>query len=417
MRSHFLALALLAVLVIIVYLPPLATQPLIQDDYPNIEQARLFGQPGGWSAMLADPVFRYRATFWVMTEWLDRLGGSAAPAFYFGAIALHVAAVWLVYALGAWRIIGWRVAAAAAAFFAVAESHQEAVMWYSAAAESLMFVFGVLSVWCWIRFLERPRAFGWYAAALAAFVLALASKESAVVFAALLLLPLWSVPNGRVRLLSWLPFAALAAADVWLIYGGRTVSFRFRDGSFSLDAPVWITWPVSYLRLLWPWALLGLAAIWLLRDRRWRGLIQVAAAWIGLALAPYSFLTYMHRVPSRQVYLASLGAAWIAATGFEALRARRRSTALALAVIAAGVNIGYIWTKKRAQFRERAAPTEAVIALARKAPGAIYMRCYPDARIVAEAAVRMRTGKPAQMLIWPPAARDARAVDFCWSGR
>jgi len=417
MRSHAAALVLLGALAIVVYLPALATQPLIQDDYPNIETARLYAQPNGWSAMLADPVFRYRATFWVTTEWLDRLGGSAALGFYLGAIALHVAAVWLVYALGAWRLVGWRVAASAAAFFAVAESHQEAVMWYSATAESLMFVFGVLSVWCWIRFLERPRAFVWYAAALAAFVLALASKESAVIFAALLLLPLWSVPNARARLLYWLPFAALAAGDAGLIYGGRAVSFRFQDGSFSLRAPVWITWPVSYLRLLWPWGLLALAAIWLLRDRRWRGLIPVAAAWIGLALAPYSFLTYMHRVPSRQVYLASLGAAWIAAAGFEAVRARRRSVATALAAIVLCVNIGYIWTKKRAQFRERAAPTEAVVALARKTPGAIYMRCYPDARIVAEAAVRMRTGKPARMLIWPPAPRDANAADFCWSGR
>jgi hypothetical protein len=417
MRSHLTALAALAALAVLTYLPPLATQPLIQDDYPNIEMARVYAQPGGWGLMFADPVFRYRATFWVVTDWIDRAAGAAPLAFYLASVGLHVAAVWLVYALGAWPIIGWRIAGAAAAFFAVAESHQEAVMWYSASAESLMFVFGVGSLLCWIRFLGRPRAWGWYAPALVSFALALASKESAVILAALLLLPLGSVPNGRARRAFWLPFAALAAGDVWLIFRARAASFRFQDGSFSLHAPVWITWPVSYMRLLWPWALLALAAIWLLRDRRWRGLVATAALWMGIALIPYSFLTYMHRVPSRQVYLASLGAAWIAAAGFEAVRRRRRSVAAAVAVAAIAINIGYIWTKKRAQFRERAAPTEAVVALARKTPGSIYMRCYPDARIVAEAAVRMRAGKSAQILLWPPAARSENAADFCWTRR
>jgi hypothetical protein len=410
-------IVLVAALAILAYLP-LFTQPLLQDDYPNIEQARLFGPPSGWGDMLQHPVFRYRVTFWLLTSWIDALFGPSARAFYAASIALHVLAVWILYALGAWRAVGWRVSAAAAAFFAVYEGHQEAVMWYSASCETLAFVFGALSLLCWIHFIERGNK-RWYAGALASFVLALATKESAVVFAPLLLLPLWGAV--RKRLLAWMPFAALALGDAALIFANKTQSFRFQDGSFSLHAPFWITWPVSYGRLLWPWGFTALALLALLGFRRYRGLIGIAALWMGAALAPYSFLTYMHRIPSRQTYLASAGLAWIAGAAFCALHARlrrHRRAALALLVVGVlGVNIAYLWTKKRHQFLERAAPTEALIALANRTRGPIFMRCYSDPAIIADAAVRLRANQPAPTLIWNPTDRAQSAAEFCWPAK
>lgn len=410
-------LALLAVLAIIAYLP-LFTHPLLQDDYPNIEQARLFGPPSGWGAMLAHPVFRYRVTFWLLTSWIDALFGPSARAFYAVSIALHVLAVWILYAFGAWRVIGWRVAAAAAAFFAVFEGHQEAVMWYSASCETLAFVFGCASLVCWIQFVERGHR-RWYAASLAAFVLALATKESAVIFVPLLLLPLWGAE--RKRFLAWLPFAAMALADIALIFSAKTQSFRFQDGSFSLHAPFWITWPISYGRLLWPWGFAALALLVLLSAKRYRGLIAIAALWIGIALVPYSFLTYMHRIPSRQTYLASAGLAWLAGAAFWALHARlqnhRRGVVALVVACVLGANIAYLWTRKRHQFLERAAPTEALLALANQTRGPIFVRCYPDAAITADAAIRLRARKPAPVLIWNPSERAKGAVEFCWAGK
>jgi hypothetical protein len=419
-RTHALILTALAVLAILAYLPVLH-QPLLEDDYPNLEQARLFGPVSGWPAMFEHTVFRYRATFYVLTYSLDRLFGPSAAAFYCAGILLHILCTWLVYALGTWRIVGWRISGAAAAFFAVAEGHQEAVMWYSASCELLMVFFGLASLLCWVRFVDKQRGVWWYAASLASFVLALLSKESAVVFAALLWLPLWAGRASRRALALWLPFVGLAAIEVMLIAGGSAASFRFRDGSFSLGAPFWITLPVSYARLLWVWGLAALACVFLLRMKQHRQLLAMSAVWIAIALAPYSFLTYMHRIPSRQTYLASVGLAWIVAAGFWALRPRlrhRRPAALAAVIVLVfAANIGYLWTKKRDQFLRRAAPTEALIAIARKTDRPIYMRCYPGPGLIYEGALRVRTGKPETMLLWEKPANGTPAVDFCWARR
>lgn len=417
-RTHALVLGLLAALAIVAYLP-VFTQPLMQDDYPLIEQARLYGPAAGWHNVLADSAFRYRSTFFLLTGALDRLFGPSPLPFYMAALALHILCTWLVYALGAWRIVGGRVATIAAGFFAVCEGHQEAIMWYSAVPESLQFLFGVAALLCWIRFVEKRGRWRWYAASLGLFVLALASKESAVIFAPLLLVLAWASGTGRRRLAAWLPFAALAAADVWLIFWAQPYSFRLADGSFSFHAPFWITLPVSYARLLWFWGLLSLLLLAILRARLQRQLVLTALVWMPVALLPYSFPTYMHRVPSRQTYLASLGLAWLVAAGFCAFRARlqlhRRSVTAVVVAIVLLANIGYLWTKKRRQFLERAAPTEALLALARKVDGPIYMRCYPGPPMIYEAALRLKTGKPASTLVWDRASAGAAAAEFCWT--
>jgi hypothetical protein len=419
-RKHAAILVILAALAILAYLP-VFHQPLIQDDYPNLEQARLYGPVSGWPAMFSDGIFRYRATFYVLTYWVDSLFGPGPAAFYAASVLLHVLCAWLVYFLGAWRLLGWRLSAAAGAFFAVHEGHQEAVMWYSASSELLMFFFGVLSLLCWIRLVEKQGGWRWYAASLVFFAAALLSKESAVVFVALLLLPLLGARAPRRALVWWLPFAALAAADQWLIFSSRAYSFRFQDGSFSLSAPFWITLPVSIARLLWVWGVLALLVILVARAKQHRQLLRVAALWIVLALLPYSFLTYMHRVPSRQTYLASLGLAWIVAAGFWTLQARlrlHRSAVLAVVVSAVLVaNIGYLWTRKRRQFAGRAAPVEALVALARKTNGPIYMRCFPDPAIIYPAALRIRLGLPDEALIWDARHKNEAAADFCWVRR
>ena len=79
-------------------------------------------------------------------------------------------------------------------------------------------------------------------------------------------------------------------------------------------------------------------------------------------------------------------------------------------------NVGYLWTRKRQQFAERAAPVEALVALARKTDGPIYMRSYPDPQMVYESALRMRLRKLV-LLIWDPASRSQAVTEFNWPKR
>ena len=195
------------------------------------------------------------------------------------------------------------------------------------------------------------------------------------------------------------------------VQASRAYSFRFSDGSFSLNAPFWITWPRSFARLMWVWGWVAAALVYLSHDRRSRQRATVFLAWIGIGLAPYSFLTYSTQIPSRQTYLASAGLAFL--FGLAAAHVSRQwahcptlvAAALSLVLL---VNIGYLWTKKRSQFLERAAPTDQLIALARRTPGPIWVRCYPDPDIIAEEAVHLAAGRDPTGLVWT--ARDAAAL-------
>ncbi len=380
-RRQAFVLGILASLCIVAYLP-VFRQPLLEDDWPNIDLARK------WVELLSNPVFRYRTMHWLLTYAVDQASGLAAPAFYAASLAMHIIATWLVYALGSLPRIGWRVSLAAAAFFAVYEGHQEAIMWFSASAETLMFIFGLGAVLLWAR--------GRYIAAFVLFLLALATKESAVIFAPLMLLI-------ERRWKQWIPFGSASAAYVALVFSARSHSFRFQDGSFSLSAPFWITWPVSCWRMLWIWGVLAL--IVLLFHRKLPRPAALGLQWMAAALVPYIFLTYMHRVPSRQTYIASAGLALLIGAAFVLLRPRLMPVVAAVVIV---VNVGYLWTRKRSQFLERAAPTEALIEVVRKSPGPVYVRCFPLAAITAEAAARLGAGK---QVVWKP---EPGATEWCW---
>src|ERR1700730_8460418 len=161
-RPSPLVFCILAALVLLAYSPAL-TQPFIEDDYPNIVQARLYGPMSGWAAMFHDPVFRWRSTSWLLMSGLSRVFAMHASAYYAFGILLHVVNTWLVYGMGVWRALGYELTAWAAGFFAIYEGHQEAVMWVSACNEPLMLFFGLLAFLLWVRFLQG-RSLIWYGA-------------------------------------------------------------------------------------------------------------------------------------------------------------------------------------------------------------------------------------------------------------
>jgi len=412
------ALLALAILAIIAYLPALS-QPFIEDDYPNIRLARVYGPISGWDEMANDSVHRVRATTFVLSYAVERVFGLAPAAFYAVSILLHIFNCWLLYAIGRWRVIGYDVSFWAAAFFAVYEGHQEAVMWLSGASELLMFLFGFLSFLCWLRFLEKEVArWKWLGLSFLCFLLTLLSKESSVIFIPLFALPLL-FPRRRLRdALYLLPFVAIGAVYVISIFMTRSYSFRFYDKSFVWSAPFLITWTKSYGAMLWFWGLSALLALLWWRARQ--QLFLLALIWMGIGFIPYMFVDYMHRIPSRQTYLASAGLAWLIGAAIVRMKVRWREKhpwlVTAVLLIIVFHNVIYLWTVKRKHFLIRAEPTERLLSLARSTDRPIFIKCFPLAPLHAEAALDLVLNKPADALIWneEEARKHPQAATFCY---
>ncbi|HWB82839.1 MAG TPA: hypothetical protein VG675_01780 [Bryobacteraceae bacterium] len=416
----------MAALAVVTYWRSLSL-PFISDDYLQIWLARRYGPISGWHDLIRDPLYRCRATSLLVTYWTERWFGLTPRPFYWSSLILHVWDVWLVFALGIWRVIGWRKAAVAAAFFAVYERHQEAVIWYAAQPELLVFFFGVLALLFWILWVQSEGSNCWYAAGFwGAFLLALASKESAVAVLGLCLVICWFGETDRrirfsPRLLLPLGAAvALSAVYAALIFVNQTHHWHFQDGTFSLHAPFYRTWAISLTRMFWLW---GLAATAILCHRSRLGDAAVGFAWAGIALFPYCFLTYMREVPSRHTYWASAGLALIVAAAFvELYRTWGRSRCWLLYTVAAVMvtqNAGYIWTRKQQQFEERAAPTERLIQRARSARGPVYLHSFPYPLPVAESAVALEAGNrviPIQADRLPPNAAAGSILFYLPSG-
>jgi len=390
-------LAILGLLCVLAYAPTLRI-PLLEDDYVNLSESQTYGAPSQLPVLLNHAVYRVRATsFWSIYPMFRSFGVQALP-YHLLSLALHICNTWLLFAIAlAWPAMR-RAAFWAAAFFAVHEGHQEAVMWFTAIAELWSFFFGAIALWCW----QKDR--WWGAAALA---LSLLSKESSIVFLALFFL---AAPSRDWR--KCVPYAAVAAVITGSIFVTMSSSFRFSDGSFSLHAPFWITWPRGVGRVLWIWGWLAGAVVWWLGDIKSKRASLLALAWIAVSLSPYIFWTYSTEIPSRETYIASAGLALLFGLAMSFLPDRRLVAAIAAVVLVH--NVGYIWVKKRAQFVARAEPTNQLIAMARSTPLPIFVRCFPLNDWTAKEAVHTATGRPESDLIWNQAEARARgAVDFC----
>ena len=380
--------------------------------------ARVYGPPSGVSALFHDGISRSRATsYWVFfAVW--RAANLNPVVYHAVSLLLHIVNTWLVL----WIAMAWppmRPAALwTAAFFAVHEGHQEAIMWFSAINELLMFLFGAAALLCWMLAGRRERG-GWLQlAGVVLFALALLSKESAVIFLPLFLLTepvlIESFKAWRRAMVRLIPYAVLAAIAVASVASTRAYSFRFSDGSFSLHAPFWITWPHSYFRLLWIWGFIAGAVLWFRKDRKQLRPVLLALVWIGVSLVPYSFLTYSTEISSRQVYLASVGLSLL--FGLAVAQMPRQAWVVAAIALMLIHNVAYLWIKKRGQFLERAAPTEQLLALARRTDGLIRVRCFPRPIVIAEEAVRLAIAPPEKVL-WSEASEHPPAADFCFQER
>ncbi|MFN7925649.1 MAG: hypothetical protein U0Q16_36450 [Bryobacteraceae bacterium] len=387
--------------------------PFISDDYIQIRLAREYGPVSGWWQLAGDALYRCRATSLVLTYWTEQLFGLNAFAFNASSLALHVINTWLVFALGGWKRIGWRVSTAAACYFAVYQGHQEAVIWYAALPELLVFGFSMMSVLCWMHWLESRRV-SIYAAALGLYVLALLSKESAVCVVPLIVLLAVLERQGKRAAPYMVPFVVLAALYFLMAHAARASHLHFNDGTFSLTAPFWITTPRSVARMLWISGGLSLVAMLALRARRWLVVAGMALVWMAVTLLPYSFLTYQPFVPSRHTYLASAGLALLAGAGFGLLRERVQSRAV-VALVALTVittHWAYLWTRKHNQFELRAEPTERLLEFAEGREGPIHVKCFPYSPEVANSALEVRLGPNAPKLHFN-GQPELESLDLC----
>ncbi|MCX6632075.1 MAG: hypothetical protein NTW28_31075 [Candidatus Solibacter sp.] len=371
--------------------------------------------------MAADPLYRCRATSIVLT-WLTEPWAGLQPLWYnLTSLLVHVMNAWLVFSLGVWRRIGWRVSSAAACFFAIYEGHQEAVVWYAALPELLVVFFVLACVLLWILRYEFPRrARLCYGASLAVFLLALASKESGVAAVGLLaLVALREKEEWRrcAKLLA--PFAFLALLYFVADFAGGSQNQHYSDGTFSLFAPFWTTLPRSFARMIWVWGLVSLVALSIWRARSRVPLVATAVCWMVVSLFPYSFLTYMPVVPSRHTYLAGVGLSLVVAAGFVALREQpgsRRSIVAAVVLLIFAHNTSYLWIRKQRQFIERAEPTELLVENLRDRQGPVEVYCFPYPPNAADLVVSMRLGsqvQPRVAVMGRPAVPLDGAVDLC----
>jgi hypothetical protein len=391
-------LATLALLALLPYWPLLLTQPLISDDYLQIHLGRFYGPMDSWPDLAQDALYRCRATSIVLTHWTEMVFGVEPVAFYATGMLLHVACTWLVWMCA--RAVGMedRVAVLGAAIFAWYEGHQEAVMWYASLPELLLFLFCGLFVLCWQRWIGT-NGLVWYAAASVCFVMALLSKEPGVVLVPVGAALLYRSPMTPLKRYAYVvPYCLLAAIYAWGVFSASRDHLHLNDGTFSIRAPFPVTWLRSTFRMLWFWGLL--ASIWLAFRRGVKPLLASPAAfWMAIALVPYCFLTYMPHVPSRHVYLASAGLCLITGASVAELPRRRWVAAVLLAMLVH--NTGYIWIRKRAQFLERAEPTEELLRAAQRISRRPLRVCsFPYGPEVAERAMQIMRNEPPSSLQW-----------------
>jgi hypothetical protein len=388
--------------------------PFIADDYIQIRLGRWLGDPVKWRDLIADPLYRCRATSLYLTNLTEHFFGLEPLAYNVSSVLLHAAISLLVGVLVRTLGLGALAAASAAGFYAVYEGQQEAVIWYSALPEQLVVGFAVGSLLAWRQWLDRERGgLGWYAMSLGLFGLALASKESGVVVAPLLI---WMALWGRSRSWPWILGAAAPFAVLAGVYAGAILAVRgqhqfFADGTFTLGPHVLLVLPRSMGSMLFFWGALAAVAV------GWSRVLRFSLAWMVLALVPYSFLTYMSRVPSRHTYFAGVGLALLVGAAVAKVAESRRRLVPALVCLMVVHNCGYLWTRKHQQYLERAAPTEQLLEHMRSQrgyTGKFWIVGFPYDKHVLKSAVEVATEMdPARMIFadWAPAGAQTLRWD------
>jgi hypothetical protein len=426
-RYHVLSILAVAVFT---YLPAVDNF-FISDDFTLLQTLEVLG---AYPMRLLDmPSELFRVASYIFFGICFRLFGLNPEPYYWAGIGLHALVSLLVFAL-VFRVTSrFMTAWIAAVFFAAYERHHEAVMWISAFNDAILALNCVVFLLLWERTISKPDSILTRLAAFLAFGVALFSKEAAVALVPLAVIRLvYSGYTLRDAASRTAPLVILLAIFVAFWLSQATRNFFVVDGHYQFG---WHFVPVyfrSIFRLLTP-ALLFAVPLGLMRLRgrnpeseagKLRSTIFFLAL-IGFSVIPYSFLTYLDHIPSRNTYFPSVGLAGVVGLAFaglyarmQTLRMRRLASAFMVAVIAG--NVGYIWIRKEPQFRERAAPTtELIAALNDLDPGAfeqpLYVCGFPLHEWIGQEAVRQFTSFAVEKVLFLPQcdhSRETVALDW-----
>ena len=238
----------------------------------------------------------------------------------------------------------------AAAIFALHPVEVESVAWVTELKSVLSLFFILLTVWCWVEFVEGTAKPFWYGLALLFYALALFSKSTACTLPAALLLVLWLktkpidwrrlvqvVPfllmglglgllavwweryhqgtQGKLFSLSWLERILVASHALWF-YAGKL----FWPENLTFSYPRWAIEPADPLAYGWLAAGLGMGAvIYYVRRYVGRGL-EVGVVFFAAMLSPLLGLIMLYTfrysfVADHYQYVASIGLIALAAGG------------------------------------------------------------------------------------------------------
>lgn len=352
-KRLLLAFAALFALTAAAYLPALSAG-YIWDDEQYVTHNVAVHAPNGLTKIWLDPwsVPQYYPVT-MSSFWLEnRIFGDRPGPHHATNVLLHA-----LCAMVLWRLL-WRLrvrgAWVAAAIFALHPVHVESVAWITERKNVLSGLFFLLSLGAWLRFAppdaEQRGSRRWYAAALAAFVVALLSKTVAGSMPAVALLIVWW-KRGRIRLrdvVPLLPFFVLALAagsttaylekhrvGAWgpdwdlsaaqrVLIAGRALWFY--AGKLIVPAQLTFVYPrfqiVASQLLAWLWpaaAAATLAALWVLRARIGRGPLVACLYFAGVLVPALSFVNVFPMlysfVADHFQYLASIGLIALAAAG------------------------------------------------------------------------------------------------------
>ncbi len=382
--GRLLAPLAIVLLVVVVFLPTLR-YGFVWDDHEQIVDNPHLRQHTPLGELLRMDVLAfsgrqgvssnyYRPLFNLTYAALYRAFDAAPRAWHAAALLSHALACLAVLLLARRLTVDERIAAVAAALFAVHPVHGESVSWLAAAFNdppaAALLALGLAAHLAWLR---EGRAAALAAAALS-FLAALGFKESAVAFLALVPLVEWiAVPDaaGRRRALGWSVYAAAFALYLAARFAALgTVAGRYEGVSPWSEVlptlPVLVAW---YLRrVVWPFGLapsyplrlqagwsapavlaglavcaaLLVALLWWARRRPWW---TFAAAWTLLCLAPALNVRSFrpaYLVHQRYLYLAVFGFCLLVARALASPRlapAWRWSGAAAILVVFAAASL------------------------------------------------------------------------------
>jgi protein O-mannosyl-transferase len=310
---------LLLVVNLLTYVPFLGGG-LLTDDFVHLarlDDVRSFGQ------LIATPdAFGFYRPLTQASLALDTMvfGGNAA-AFRAESLVLH--GLVLIAAVVVSRLLlSPRAAAAAVIAFALTpKAHPIAVLWLSARGELLMSLFSLCAVAAWINW-SRGRGRRWLAAAAICYVLALLSKEAAILLPVLLVLAPGATIPTRSRVAALLFLVAVGAALFWWRAQTGALLPLSHDPHYNLEVRLFRLWrnAQNYTARMLPGPLVLLAAtaaafaIGRSRPpviRRYSAALPTfLVAWMAILLAPVLGIVARNEL---YLYLPVFGACLLAA--------------------------------------------------------------------------------------------------------